>query len=471
MKRRVLILVAAATLTGWKGYCPIRADVSSGGVIESSPDPTPAQQAAIDAANRQWQHQQTVLAAEKSAKQAAAYANQAAAYNNDQARQADRYASEAAHYADVAAGRVILLSATAAGQPAMTTEQATAYAAEDAALAKQAAQQAEVDFAVKQLEDERDGIIAQLKAKDEPDKANLEFQLSGLKEQATKLQDQVSQSEKANDHLRAKQAFRPKDPWRMLDGVVCNAKDESWFLFTGEVKEVRPNGILVHGDFGPPLEAGFGKRDYFVENFPVQSYPLADGEAITGDMGMVAHMSEKASVYQFTNTAIDFRVSTVRRLDYGKIVATPPVDLAEKWSHQMVADASGAEATKQLEENQREQAGLTAKILQMDVALGKETGPVMAAYEIKIKAVPEALASKVKAAEEAKKQAVLDKVLKNNQDLADKGDPYGLRRMGERYRDGEGVTKDLAKAKDYLQKAAAAGDPAGADELKNLPAN
>jgi hypothetical protein len=62
-----------------------------------------------------------------------------------------------------------------------------------------------------------------------------------------------------------------------------------------------------------------------------------------------------------------------------------------------------------------------------------------------------------------------NRVLKYNQDLADKGDEYGLLRMGERYRDGDGVPKDLAKAKDYLTRAAAAGSPTAADELKALP--
>jgi hypothetical protein len=66
------------------------------------------------------------------------------------------------------------------------------------------------------------------------------------------------------------------------------------------------------------------------------------------------------------------------------------------------------------------------------------------------------------------KTAVQAKVLKSNQDLADKGDEYGLLRMGERYRDGDGVPKDLAKAKDYLTKATTAGSPAAADELSKL---
>ena len=40
--------------------------------------------------------------------------------------------------------------------------------------------------------------------------------------------------------------------------------------------------------------------------------------------------------------------------------------------------------------------------------------------------------------------------------------------MGERYRDGEGVEKEMAKARDFLQRAAATGLPTAADELKAL---
>jgi len=69
---------------------------------------------------------------------------------------------------------------------------------------------------------------------------------------------------------------------------------------------------------------------------------------------------------------------------------------------------------------------------------------------------------------EANKKSGAEKALAANQAAAEKGDAYGLLRMGERYRDGEGVGKDLAKAKDYLQRAAAAGSPTAAEELARL---
>ena len=52
--------------------------------------------------------------------------------------------------------------------------------------------------------------------------------------------------------------------------------------------------------------------------------------------------------------------------------------------------------------------------------------------------------------------------------LGNKGDVSGLLRMGERYRDGDGVEKNAAKARDYFTKAAAAGSPTAADELSKL---
>ncbi|MGA3179049.1 MAG: PQQ-binding-like beta-propeller repeat protein [Verrucomicrobiota bacterium] len=55
-----------------------------------------------------------------------------------------------------------------------------------------------------------------------------------------------------------------------------------------------------------------------------------------------------------------------------------------------------------------------------------------------------------------------------NQAAADRGDPYGLLRMGERYRDGEGVAKDLPRAREYLVKAAAAGNAQAAKSLQSL---
>jgi TPR repeat protein len=69
----------------------------------------------------------------------------------------------------------------------------------------------------------------------------------------------------------------------------------------------------------------------------------------------------------------------------------------------------------------------------------------------------------------AAKKAGDDKALAANEDAAAHGDPYGLLRMGERYRDGDGVETNLDLARGYLTRAAAAGDLMASNELVVLP--
>jgi TPR repeat protein len=73
-----------------------------------------------------------------------------------------------------------------------------------------------------------------------------------------------------------------------------------------------------------------------------------------------------------------------------------------------------------------------------------------------------------KAADEQRAEQGKTRALKLNQDAAAKGDAYGLLRMAERYRDGDGIEKDSAKAKEYFQKAVEAGSPSAAAELESL---
>jgi TPR repeat protein len=58
--------------------------------------------------------------------------------------------------------------------------------------------------------------------------------------------------------------------------------------------------------------------------------------------------------------------------------------------------------------------------------------------------------------------------LADNERLAARGDAYGELRMGERYLSGDGVVKDVFKARDYLQRAAERGSQTAADELNRL---
>lgn len=74
--------------------------------------------------------------------------------------------------------------------------------------------------------------------------------------------------------------------------------------------------------------------------------------------------------------------------------------------------------------------------------------------------------AKAKASSEKKKAQQSAKVLKHHQDLAEKNDPYGLYKMGERHLTGDGVPKDLAKARNLLSRAAALGQQDAGELLK-----
>lgn len=81
-----------------------------------------------------------------------------------------------------------------------------------------------------------------------------------------------------------------------------------------------------------------------------------------------------------------------------------------------------------------------------------------------------AAAAKKLAAQREQQRIYLNQsnAVRYNQELAAKGDEYGLLRMAERYRDGDGVEKDLTKAKEYFNKAIAVGSTTAAEELKKL---
>jgi len=68
----------------------------------------------------------------------------------------------------------------------------------------------------------------------------------------------------------------------------------------------------------------------------------------------------------------------------------------------------------------------------------------------------------------AAQKAACANALEWNQEYAAKGNAYDLLRMGERYRAGDGVRKDLTKAHAYFTKASAAGSHTATAALSKL---
>jgi len=205
--------------------------------------------------------------------------------------------------------------------------------------------------------------------------------------------------------------FTPKDPLREIDGKILSAATMSKFY--GTVLEVQPTGIRMNGIYGKPGGAGwfYGPKgiETYGSEFFVEGFPfeVAENDFLAGDMNLAA---KEDGVYTYTTTQGGSR--TIHKLVYGKVYHPPP--------------------PKPL--------------------------------------TPEEIAA-AKAKADAAKKTAQDRALKSNQEQADKGDAYGLLRMGERYRDGDDVPKDLDKARDYFTKAVAAGSPSAADELSKMNQN
>lgn len=215
----------------------------------------------------------------------------------------------------------------------------------------------------------------------------------------------------------------PKDITRkMPDGsiTVCDGLDgkNGWVSFEGKVLEVQSGGIRIQGAYAgePASGVSYGyirldgedlgnEKEFFVAHFP---YDVAEGDWI-GDNRRTKtfYMAKEDGTYTYSTVLGGSR--TIRKLEYGTPYTPPPPPPP----------------------------------------------------------TPEQIAA-AKAKVAADKKANDEKGLKYNQELAAKGDPYGLLRMAERYRDGDGVPKDLAKARDYFAKAVTAGSPSAADELLKL---
>lgn len=95
-----------------------------------------------------------------------------------------------------------------------------------------------------------------------------------------------------------------------------------------------------------------------------------------------------------------------------------------------------------------------------------EARPVVDPEAVRARLVADREAAKEKAAQA--KAAAEEKALKYNMDSAERGEVTGQYRMGMRYLKGEGVAKDMLKAREWLAKASEQGHPLAKEELQKL---
>jgi len=204
-----------------------------------------------------------------------------------------------------------------------------------------------------------------------------------------------------------------KDPWRKIGNATNRAYGKGWVEFQGIVQEASADGVLFKGAWGP--------------------VPTIRPE----DVLLPGHGSVPPEYTTFYGDNLFF-------------VADFPYSANEGLTYiRMVAREDGSCSYTNA-------AGQSLNVPKL--TYGEPC--------VKIWSPEDLAAARRELA--ARDQAIQDRVLMSNRILADQGDPYGLRRMGERYRDGDGVPKDLAKARDYLSQAIAAGSLSAVDELANL---
>ena len=211
----------------------------------------------------------------------------------------------------------------------------------------------------------------------------------------------------------------PLDPWRKINGKVVYvlSSDSGFMNCAGTVIQTINGGVLVK-----PLLNITG--DYFIENFPFQ---VADGYELDASK----FMAMKVGLKKLTTVLGEER--TVTELDYGEPCERP--EGGEKIEAE--AQAPTPYEQKQLQEIE---STITEKRNAASAAKTRVADFVQKIEDDKIMAV-----EKEKQRKDLKKETAKNKALKFNQDAAAKDDPYGLLRMGERYRDGNGVPKDLTK--------------------------
>jgi len=244
------------------------------------------------------------------------------------------------------------------------------------------------------------------------------------------------------------QKILSRDPWRRINGAtnLCNAA--GWYEFQGVVQEVLPNGVVFKGQWGPILTVNtYAINGTHLTTTSVSSSANAQNSQTTtgGSQNSTTYNQSRAANANGT-LVTDTTYSSPKT--YGNDIffvenfpyPTPPLQGYEE----MMAYESGYFSYTN-------SARQTITLHKLDY--GTPCTKIWTAEELRA-ADPRTAANQ--------------KALKLNQQLADNGDVFGLLRMGERYRDGDGVPKDLIKARDYLTKAAAAGSTTAADELSKL---
>jgi len=276
---------------------------------------------------------------------------------------------------------------------------------------------------------------------------------------------------------------KPIAPFRTVDKKTYSTLDSKWETFQGDCVKVMPEEIIISTfSFKPKQQA------VVVRRLKANSYMTTDESKKYHEVTEMVNVGKEkvegpkiilrnypALLFPAVGKEIVFKAIRVGTADFsGDLLEVCDYgqesnDFRDKLLMQNAKKVK--ESQLQLIENEKQISPINLNLLKLKNELHNEIKKINIDYEAKVKSLPNDYAKQLEDSAGAKRQAVQDKIFKNYQDAAAQGDPVGLLRMGEHYRDGDGVEKNLAKARDYFSKAAEAGSPSASEALKRLPQN
>jgi hypothetical protein len=239
--------------------------------------------------------------------------------------------------------------------------------------------------------------------------------------------------------------IRAPDWLRDVNGQLYDInKDDSWKSMDGDILKVSTKGIIVSTFTMEPIyqaatvtERMHPERDYLHASDARNDEHLVATKVQVGEKKVpgskIILRNYPANLSPAIGQPISFRAMQVGTSDYNG-------DTLELWDYG--TKPTQDELRKRRDEEAERQKAIARQVAEQRRAAGERAAAV--------------------------KKATQDKVLKWHLEQAEKGDSYGLFRMGEHYRDGDGVPRDLDKAREYFTKAVAAGSPSAADALSKL---
>ncbi len=340
-------------------------------------------------------------------------------------------------------------------------------------------QQAEAELKRLEAEEQR-RAAAIVKIKDEAraafEKVDGEYlpTINDLKSQVAALEQKAKDIETQNTPLVTR-FVKPGPNHRVVNGEVYDSDNsELWknpldlagfhphsninfrlLTYLAKIETVEADKIrcaVYEQAHWPPVAYGEVESEGLVQEIVIYHYPNA-GSLISGQyLGecrcmRVANYNE----HGISCAAFDCGVQSTKKVK------------------EVVPGSPDAATLKMIEANQRKLSPLKQKLSEVQADYDQKRQKITEERDAKLQDVPNALARQweQKQAEEAaakaaaRQQAVeaaianspATKALKWNMEQADKGDDYGLLRMGERYRDGDGALTGFKQSTRGLEKS------------------